>query len=308
MVVPVYRGAEALGPLTERLQAVLTSCCDRFELILVDDCSPDASWEVIKQIVSERPWVHGIRLMRNSGQHSALLCGVREARFPVVATLDDDLQHPPEALPALLEVLENGHDVVYGTPATEQHGLWRDLASRLTKLALRTTMGASTAQKVSAFRVFRTDLRKAFTSYQGSFVSLDVLLTWGTTRFGSVSVRHEPRAQGKSNYTFRMLVTHAVNMITGFSTIPLQLASVVGFAMTVFGGFVLLFVLGRYLLQGDSVPGFPFLASVIAIFSGAQLLSLGIIGEYLARMHFRLMDKPAYTLGERAAGPGVSSQ
>ena len=114
MVVPVYRGAEALGPLTERLQAVLTSCCDCFELILVDDCSPDASWEVIKQIVSERPWVHGIRLMRNSGQHSALLCGVREARFPVVATLDDDLQHPPEALPELLEVLEDGHDVVYG--------------------------------------------------------------------------------------------------------------------------------------------------------------------------------------------------
>ena len=103
---------------------------------------------------------------------------------------------------------------------------------------------------------------------------------------------------GKSNYTFNKLVKHAINMITGFSTLPLQLASLIGFGFTLFGFAILAFVLGRYLLQGNPVQGFPFLASIIAIFSGAQLFALGIIGEYLARMHFRMMERPTYTIRE----------
>ena len=125
-----------------------------------------------------------------------------------------------------------------------------------------------------------------------------MLLTWGTVRFGAVDVRHEPRAFGASNYTFRKLVIHALNMMTGFSTLPLQFASLVGFAFTLFGIGVLAYVIGRYLMEGSSVAGFPFLASVIAIFSGAQLFALGIIGEYLARMHFRMMERPTYTVRE----------
>lgn len=157
-------------------------------------------------------------------------------------------------------------------------------------------MGARIARNVSAFRAFRTQLRDAFTSYQSPFLSIDVLLTWGTTRFGVVSVHHNPRPSGKSNYTFRKLITHALNMMTGFSTMPLRLASITGFFFTVFGIGVLIYVVGRYLLEGGSVPGFPFLASIIAIFSGAQLFALGIIGEYLARMHFRMMEKPTYVV------------
>jgi undecaprenyl-phosphate 4-deoxy-4-formamido-L-arabinose transferase len=114
-----------------------------------------------------------------------------------------------------------------------------------------------------------------------------------------VPVRHEPRQIGQSNYTFRKLVTHALNMMTGFSTVPLQMASILGFAFTLFGIGVFIYVIGRFLIQGGSVPGFPFLASVIAIFSGVQLFMLGIIGEYLARMHFRLMDRPAYVVREQ---------
>jgi undecaprenyl-phosphate 4-deoxy-4-formamido-L-arabinose transferase len=103
---------------------------------------------------------------------------------------------------------------------------------------------------------------------------------------------------GQSNYTLRKLVIHAFNMMTGFSTLPLQLASMVGFAFTVFGFGVLIWVLGRYFVTGTSIPGFPFLASIIAIFSGAQLFALGIFGEYLARIHFRTMDRPPYVVGE----------
>jgi hypothetical protein len=148
---------------------------------------------------------------------------------------------------------------------------------------------------VSAFRAFRAQLREAFTGYHTSFVSVDVLLTWATTRFAAVSVRLDPRFAGSSNYTFSSLLRHALDMMTGFSTKPLQLASLIGFIFTVFGMCVLVYVVGRYFFQG-SVPGFPFLASIIAIFSGAQLFALGVVGEYLARMHFRLMNRPAYVV------------
>jgi undecaprenyl-phosphate 4-deoxy-4-formamido-L-arabinose transferase len=234
--------------------------------------------------------------MRNYGQHNALLCGIRTARFDVIVTMDDDLQHPPEELPVLLSRLSEGHDVVYGTPIEEQHGVLRGLASRVTKMVLQSAMGAETATKVSAWRAIRRDVCRAFADYQNSFVSIDVLLTWGTTRFSWVRVRHDPRTIGQSNYTVGKLVRHALNMMTGFSTFPLQLASMVGFFFTLFGVAVLAYVLGRYLLQGTSVAGFPFLASGIAIFSGAQLFALGIIGEYLARMHVRTLDRPAYVV------------
>jgi len=214
----------------------------------------------------------------------------------VIVTIDDDLQTPPEEVVRVLAELEKGYDVVYGTPQDEAHGPLRNLASKITKLALQSTMGAETARKVSAFRVFRTHLREAFSNYSAPFVSIDVLLTWGTNKFSAVPVRHDPRAIGLSNYTLSKLIAHAMNMMTGFSTVPLQIASITGFVFTFFGFGVLLYVTTRYLVEGDPVPGFPFLASVIAIFSGAQLFALGIIGEYLARMHFRMMDRPSYAL------------
>ena len=296
VVVPVYNSAGSLPELLRRLHAVLDAEGLGYEILLVNDGSRDDSWAWIGKLAREDPRTQGVNLMRNYGQHNALLCGIRKARHDVVLTLDDDLQHPPEEIPKLLNALTSDVDVVYGTPHEEQHGVFRDLASQITKMALRSAMGAAIARNVSAFRAFRTGLRDAFADYRGTFVSIDVLLTWGTVRFGSVQVRHDARRVGASNYTFRALVRHALNMMTGFSVLPLQVASMVGFAFTLFGFGVLAYVLGRRLILGASVPGFPFLASIIAIFSGAQLFSLGIIGEYLARMHFRLMDRPPYAV------------
>lgn len=296
VVIPVFNSEGLLPTLLQRVQPVVASHASRAEVILVNDGSRDRSWEIVCELASEHTWVRGINLMRNYGQHNALLCGIRAATHDVIVTMDDDLQNPPEEIPKLLGKLAEGHDVVYGTPQSEQHGFWRDLASRVTKLALQSAMGADTARHVSAFRAFRTQVRDAFATYQGPFVSIDVLLTWGTTKFAAISVHHESRPLGASNYSFRKLVTHALNMMTGFSTVPLQLASLIGFIFTLFGVGVLVYVIGRYLIQGGSVPGFPFLASVIAIFSGAQLFALGIIGEYLARMHFRMMERPTYSV------------
>lgn len=295
VVTPVYNGEASVGELCRRLAEVLPSISAQHEIILVNDGSPDRSWEMISELSSRSPVVRGLNLMRNYGQHNALLCGIRAAKYDLVVTMDDDLQHPPEEIPRLLARLEEGFDVVYGAPKAEQNGPMRALASRITRLALSAAVGSDVAKNVSAFRVFPTQLREAFAAYQSPFVSIDVLLTWATTRFGATTVAFQPRHSGSSNYTFTKLVRHAFDMMTGFSTAPLQLASLIGFTCTLFGLAVFIYVFVRFCLEG-SVPGFPFLASIIAIFSGAQLFALGVIGEYLARMHFRSMKRPAYVV------------
>jgi len=299
VVVPVYNGALTIRELTSRLADVLSTLADEYELIYVEDNGRDNSWEIIQALASEYSWVHGTQFMRNYGQHNAVLYGIRAAKHEIIVTMDDDLQHPPEEIHRLLSKLEEGFDVVYGAPEKEQHGMLRNLASRITKLTLQKTMGVDAARNVSAFRIFRSQIRDAFVEFSGPFVSIDVLLSWGTSRFAAIKVRHNVRKAGISNYTIYKLLTHALNMITGFSTMPLQLASALGFIFTIFGLILLVYILAAYIIYGGSVPGFPFLASTIAIFSGVQLVMIGIIGEYLARMYHRTMDRPSYTVREQ---------
>lgn len=293
-VIPVYRSADTLSTLYGGICTAFGGGERAFEIVFVEDCGGDDSWSVIQKLAAADHRVRGFRMSRNYGQHNALLCGIREARGEIVVTLDDDLQHPPEEVYKLLDKLEAGFDVVYGPPNREQHDPLRNLASRLTKFVLEKAMGAANASQVCALRVFRTRLRDAFADYRSPTVNIDVLLTWGTTRFSAVRVNHEPRKHGKSGYTQRKLIRHALNMVTGFSVRPLRLASLAGFGFALFGLLVLAYVLIRWLTQGSTVPGFAFIASMIAIFSGAQLIALGVIGEYLARMHFRAMEQPAY--------------
>ncbi|HVW52315.1 MAG TPA: glycosyltransferase family 2 protein [Trinickia sp.] len=310
IVVPVFRSAATLDALRSRLARTLEAVAVPYEILLVEDGGNDGTWDVIRSLARASTHVKGIRLSRNYGQHNALLCGIRAATMPVIVTLDDDLQNPPEEVVKLIALLQQGYDVVYGTPEREQHNFWRDQASRITKMVLQGAMGAETARHVSAFRAFRTSLRDAFHDYRSPFVSIDVLLTWGTTRFAHLTVRHEPRVLGVSNYTFRKLFNHAMNMMTGYSTLPLQAASVMGFGFTAFGFLLLLYVVGSYLFVGSPVRGFTFVSSMIAIFSGAQMFAIGVIGEYLARMHFRSMDRPVYTVAETvvAGASDVSSE
>lgn len=294
-VVPVYNGSATLAELVRRLDAALERCSQAYEIILVNDGSADDSWRVIRDCVDGNPNVVGINLERNFGQHNALLAGIRAARMDVVVTLDDDLQNPPEEIPRLLEPLSQGWDVVYGKPEEKNHGRFRNAAGRLVVQVLG-LLGGRSAPMVSSFRAFRRRIVHSFDSYAGPDVSIDGLLTWGTDSFTSVPVEHHPRLEGQSNYSLLKLASHALTMITAFSTKPLRIATTLGFFFTLFGLFVLVYVIGRLLIQGQSVPGFPFLASVISIFSGAQLFALGVIGEYLARMHVRLMARPSYVV------------
>jgi undecaprenyl-phosphate 4-deoxy-4-formamido-L-arabinose transferase len=295
IVVPVYNSEQSLPLLIERLEPVLRSIASAFEVVLVNDGSRDGSWGVISKLSQQYDWVRGMNMMRNYGQHNAVLCGTRAARYDITITMDDDLQHPPEEIPALLAELDNGCDVVYGVPRELPHSLVRNLLSKFTKRLMSRAMNIGNVRDISAFRAFRTVLRRAFENYQSPALLFDVLLSWGTTKFGSARVKHEPRQIGVSNYTFAKLFNQALLILTGFSTGPLRLASFVGFGFTLFGIGILIYVLVTFLTE-DTLRGFPFLASIIAIFSGAQLFSLGIIGEYLARMFARSMERPTYVV------------
>lgn len=297
IVIPVYNSADSLNLLVEKLEEVLPEISQQFEIILVNDGSRDESWRTIELLMRSHPAVRGINLMRNYGQHNALLCGVRAAQGDIIVTMDDDLQHPPKEIPVLLSRLNEGFDVVYGSPRKMPHSLWRNLASRISKKSLSWVMGVKTVREISAFRCFRTQLRDAFKNYQSPGVILDVLLSWGTTRFTHVVVDENPREFGQSNYTFSKLARQVFLILTGFSTLPLRFASWLGFFFVLFGIGIFLYVLYIYFIHG-SIPGFPFLASIISLFSGVQLFALGLIGEYLARVFDRSTDRPPYVIRE----------
>lgn len=296
VVIPVYNSERTLEELVTRIRHVLTPITPSFEIVFVNDGSSDQSWKLIQNLSSQHHFVRGFNFSRNYGQQSALLCGVRHASGEITITLDDDLQHLPEEIPRLLAELNQNLDVVYGAPQQAQQTCIRKVASYLLKTSLMIATGIAATEHASAFRCFRSDLKKAFENYDSPFVSLDVLLSWGTSRFGMIRIQHQPRKIGRSGYTFSSLFQLAINMITGYSALPLRIVSILGLSLTFFGILVICFVVGRYIIEGGSVPGFPFLASSIALFSGVQLFALGIIGEYLARMHFRLMTRPAYVV------------
>lgn len=300
VVVPVYRAQNTLRALHAEIARVLSANEWPYEILFVEDAGGDASWSVIREIAETDSRVRGIRLSRNFGQHNALLCGIRNATGEIIVTIDDDLQHPPEEIPKMVRALSAEVDVVYGYPRDDiPHSVLRQCASRLSKWALQTAMGVESARHASAFRVFRTNLRDAFGDYYGPAANIDVMLTWGTTRFNSIPVTHNQRKEGTSGYTFRKLLAHLLNMITGFTPLPLQIASIMGIMFSGFGFLLLLYVLINFLIRGGNVPGFTFLACAVTVLAGVELFALGMIGEYVSRIHFRTMGRPTFVVAEQ---------
>ncbi|MBI9034461.1 MAG: glycosyltransferase family 2 protein [Bacteroidales bacterium] len=295
VVIPVYNSEKSLPILISKLAEELPLFCENYEIILVNDGSEDTSWKVISKLSEEYNFVIGINLMRNYGQHNALLCGIRNAQSEYIVTMDDDLQHPPEEIRKLYKEIEKGFDVVYAEPAKMPHSAWRNFSSWLIKRTLAFVMGIKTVKNISSFRIFKSRLRKSFSQYKNPGIIIDVLLSWGTTKFSHIEVNEIPREFGKSNYDFWKLLNQVFLILTGYSTIPLRLATFIGFFFTAFGFAIFIYVVIIYFGYG-SLPGFPFLASIISIFSGTQLFSLGIIGEYVGRVFNRSIDRPPYVI------------
>lgn len=301
VVVPVYKSELTISVLVERIISTLKGVAD-FEVILVEDGGRDSTWKVIERLASNFREVQGVQLSRNSGQHAALLAGIRDARYSTTVTIDDDLQFMPEEIPALVSLLtDNQYDVVYGVPSVVEQNTTRRLSGRLIRRALRTGLNVDEAPELSPFRAFRTNLREAFDLNLGPNVSLDALLSWTADRYGAVSITHQPREHGRSNYTISHLVRHAVDIATGYSSTPLRIASVFGLVTAVSGFSLLIYFIIDAFSTGQSAPGFRMLFAGITILSGVQLICIGVIGEYISRMHFRIMGKPTYTIRARTS-------
>jgi glycosyltransferase involved in cell wall biosynthesis len=304
VVIPCYRSAATLPDLVRRLATILPAIAHDYEVILVVDGSPDYTWDVAQVLAAEHTHVRALHLSRNYGQHNALLAGVRLARFETVITMDDDLQHPPEELPRLVAALTHDLDLVYAIAEHEEHGVLRSLASRTLKAGLAAGLGVRSARSISAFRIFRTFLRNGFAEFTGPHASLDVALSWATTRVGAVRVRMVERHHGRSTYTPRALFGHAATMLTGYSTAPLRAVTYLGLACGTLGAVLLGTILWKYYAGETTVAGFTTLASMIALFSGAQMLAIGVVGEYVGRLHSAGSGRPTYVLREEATGTG----
>jgi undecaprenyl-phosphate 4-deoxy-4-formamido-L-arabinose transferase len=299
IVVPCYRSALTLPTLVARLSGAMADPRRPYEIILVVDGSPDRTWEIAHGLARQHHTVRAIHLARNYGQHSALLAGVRAARYEITVTMDDDLQHPPEEVPGLIEALTEDVDLIYAVPRREEHGMLRSLASRTVKAGLAGPLGVSHANQLSAFRVFRTFLRSGCDLANGPNVSVDVALSWGTTRIRAVEVDMEQRATGRSGYTMRALIRHSANLVFGYSAAPLRMVTYLGTAVGLGGLMLLGRVLWQYFRGDTTVAGFTTLASMIALFSSAQMVATGVLGEYIGRIHVHGMGRPTYVVRQQ---------
>lgn len=301
IVIPCYRSRDTLPELLIQLDEALADLVSSnrisaAEVLLVVDGSPDDTELVARAEARRRTGVKVIALRRNFGQHNALVAGIRAASHEFVVTMDDDLQHPPAEIANLVDAIRGSDaDLIYAVPEIEEHGAFRSASSRWVKRSLA-MVGVDNAEIVGAFRIFRTDLRDGFLSSEDSQVNLDVLLSWTTNRVGKVAVTMNQRETGSSGYSFGRLVTHTLNMVTGYGTAPLRLTTWLGFVFGLFGLCLLVWVILQFVLGRTDVPGFTTLAALISLFSGAQLIALGVIGEYIGRQHFRSMRRPMYVL------------
>lgn len=296
VVIPVYNSTATLRPLIERLIAVLEGLDRSFEIVCVDDGSRDDSWGLLCQLQREHPdQIVAIQLMRNFGQHNALMCGFRHTQGRFVVTLDDDLQHPPEELSKLLDAIETSDcDLIYGNADRRQHRAWRNLGSWLVNTAYRAMF--RTRVTISSFRIMRRELLAAIFPYTLNYAFVDGLLAWNTQRIGEVTVEHHPRQAGRTGYSLSKLVVLALNLITNFSLLPLQVVSLVGFVTATAGLATGGYYVVRYIQDSVSMPGYASTIVSILVLGGVQLLSLGIIGEYLGRLHLNVNRKPQYTI------------
>jgi glycosyltransferase involved in cell wall biosynthesis len=301
VVIPVYGSERSIEPLIERICTTLAARTQTFEVICVDDDSPDGAWTVLERLrLQYGDRLVAIRLMRNFGQHNATMCGLRRARGQVVVTMDDDLQHRPEDLPRLLQHLEvEGLDVVYGTYAQKQHSMFRNFGSWIVNQVFRRLFNLPF--NFSSFRAIRHQVASSITSYDLNYTFIDGLLAWTTTRIGDTPVVHDPRRTGASGYSLRKLLVLALNLITNFSLVPLQMASLVGI-LAAMGGLTAgaIFVV-LYFLGGIEVPGFASIITAVFVLGGIQLLALGTIGEYLGRLHLNFNRKPQFLVRDTLA-------
>lgn len=307
IVIPVY-GSEAILPdLVAQLAAMLAdwpALPGRAEVILVCDASPDRSWSVIARLVQQHGFLRGIRLRRNVGQHNAILAGLRQAQGAVVVLMDDDLQHSPAIIPALHDRIRAGADACYvAFPKLHQAG-WKRFGSAMNGAMAQRLLGKPAGLYLSSFKAIRREVAAEIGQFAGPFVYIDGLILRATGNIAAIPAEHRPRQTGAGNYSLRKSLQLWTAMATGFSVVPLRIAATLG-GLVLGSGLLLALLFGVQGLALQRIPdGWSLVLLVVLVVGGAQLLALGIIGEYLGRVLLTAYGKPQYSIAETiAAGP-----
>jgi glycosyltransferase involved in cell wall biosynthesis len=291
IVIPVYKGARSIGELVGALEELQIP--GGHEIVLVNDASPDNSLAVCRALVERaRIPITLVDLARNYGEHNAVMAGLRHASGAHVITMDDDLQNPPEEVERLLAYAQStGHEFVYTYYDEKQHAFWRNLGRRFKNWFAGFVLDKPKGFYLSSFRCMSAFVVREITRYDGPFPYVDGLILQVTQDIERLTVRHLPRAVGRSNYTLRRLLRLWLSMFVNFSVMPLRLSTLTGFALSLIGA-VGSFVVITEALFFAPPAGWASLMAAVLLLSGVQLLILGIVGEYLGRLYLTANRKP----------------
>lgn len=295
IVVPVYNSEKSLEILYNRLTSVFKSISENFEIIFVDDASTDNSWKELEKLYYENnKKVKIIQLMRNFGQHNALICGFHFAKGDYIITLDDDLQNPPEEIPKLIDKIKQGYDLVYGEYISKKHKWFRNIGSSFIQIVYKKLFNLP--HKLTSFRIIKKEIINSILNYNKNYTFIDGLIAWQTKNIGVCNVVHDNRLQGKSGYSIKKLLTLAFNLITNFSIFPLQIVSILGFLFAILAFIMTIVFFFKKIFFDIPITGYTSLIISITLFSGIQLITLGLIGEYIGRIHLNINQKPQYNI------------
>ena len=296
ILVPVYKNDGGLDELVSRISASMANSAyaNNFELILVDDCSPDNSWEVIQRLAKEHSFVQGATLSRNFGQHNAIMAGLNLVSGQYIVLMDDDLQHPPEAIPNMVQELVAGADVCYTRYANRQHAAWKIAGSRFNDLMASWLLAKPKGLYLSSFKALKRGMVDQIRSHEGPFAYLDGLILDITRRIATVEIQHGTRAYGEGNYSFKKSISLWLRMVTGTSIVPLRMVTLMGALIAMLGFFGAIFIVISNFLYPAESKGWASIIVTILLVSGFQTLFIGVLGEYLGRIHLRLNNKPQY--------------
>jgi glycosyltransferase involved in cell wall biosynthesis len=302
VVIPVYNSAKIVGETVARVRSFFREYGATFEIILVNDGSTDGSWNVIAEAASRHPEVIAIDLLRNYGQHHANLCGFRAAKGDYIVTMDDDLQNPPEEIEKLIEGAKGGHDLVIGRFDAKQHSLVRRLGSRLVGYINRKVFEVQDGLVLSNFRIVRRDVVDRVCKDRSFAPYIPGLLLKYSARRCNVLVKHLPRAEGRSNYTWLKILRLVAIILFNHSSIPLRYGAAFGFVVAG-GSFLLsLYFLLAAMILGTRAPGWASLVVLLSFFNGVLILLLSVIGEYLVRILREIGTQRSYEVREVLGG------
>lgn len=298
-VIPCYRSEKTLPSVIDEIRKTMEEL-ERYdyEVVLVNDCSPDGTFEVIRELAKKDPAIHGINLARNFGQHAALMAGFRHANGDVVVCLDDDGQTPACEVGKLLDEIEAGSDVVYAKYRQKKHSAFRNFGSRVNERMLRTMLDKPADLYVSSYFAAKRFVVDEMIRYRNSYPYVIGLVLRTTKKITNVEVSHREREVGSSGYTLKKLLGLWMNGFTAFSVKPLRLATGTGCVIACAGFLYGVITVIRKLVGINTILGFSALMSMMTFLGGLILIMLGVIGEYIGRIYISINDSPQYVIRE----------